>query len=59
MRYISRIRPKQLGDDYYQEPRETMTVHAVDDAPTDTGLVDDLGVPIMRLSDRGPLGFCR
>lgn len=59
-RYVALARPKQhVSDDYYQEHRETMTVHAVDGTPSDTGLVDHLGVPIMRLSERGPLGFCR
>lgn len=56
-RYISRQPPRSSDDDYYPEAHRTMTVHVTDDEPRDTGLVDSLGVPIMRLSDRAPMGF--
>lgn len=51
-------RPR-ADDDYYSDPPRTMTVMVEDGAPIDTGLVDHLGVSIVRLSERVPMGFKR
>lgn len=58
--YVSRA-PKQIRaeDGWWPETRERMDAIIVDDTPVNTGLVDQRGVPIVRLSSRGPLGFCR
>lgn len=55
-RYISRIRSR-AEDDFYSDTRQTMTVIVEDSDPVDTGLVDHLGIPIMRVSERIPVGF--
>lgn len=55
MKYVSRARTED--DDWYGMSPRTMTVHVTDGDPVDTGLVDHLGVPIMRLSERIPMGF--
>lgn len=58
-RYVSRL-PSKAEDEYYSDTPRTITVHVEDGAPSDTGLVDSLGIPIMRLSERVPMGFrCR
>ena len=53
------LRVLYVEDEYYIEPRETITVHVEDAAPVDTGLVDEHGVRIMRTPNRSPMGFCR
>ena len=60
-RYVSRIavRAVHCEDDVWPMPRETIDVVVVEDDPVHTGLVDHLGVPIMRLSSKAPIGFCR
>jgi hypothetical protein len=60
-RYISRVPTKTIRceDDYWMAGRETLDVIIVSDDPVDTGLVDQHGVPIMRLSARAPMGFGR
>lgn len=61
-RYITRA-PKwaiRCEDDAWSFGRESVDVIITSDDPTHTGLVvDQHGVPIMRLSSRAPLGFCR
>lgn len=59
-RYVAIIAaPKSWDshDGYNMGSRPSMTVHDADDAPQATGLVDALGVPLYRLSDRIPIGF--
>lgn len=46
-------------DDMWIEPRERLDVIIVSDDPVNTGLVDQRGIPIMRVPSRRPLGFCR
>lgn len=59
-RYITRAkRAIRAEDDWYPESRERLDVIIVSDEPMDTGLVDQFDVPIMRVSSRGPVGFCR
>ena len=60
-RYVAILPPRTVraSDDWWPEPRESFDVLVTDDRPIDTGLVDQHGTPIMRLSDRSPLGFCR
>lgn len=47
------------GDDYIEEERQTCEVVVDEDSPIDTGLVDHHGNKIMRITQRGPMGFCR
>jgi hypothetical protein len=49
----------QCEDDCWHAGRETLDVIIVTDDPVDTGLIDQHGIPIMRLSSKGALGFCR
>lgn len=59
-RYIvSSKPPRQIaaGDDWYPETRETVTVIVEDDKPTDTGLIDQHGVPIYRVPNRERCGY--
>ena len=60
-RYVTlpRCAVRAEDDDWYQPPRETCVVIVDDAAPQATGLLDETGAPLYRLSDRGPLGFCR
>lgn len=59
-RYVARL-PKVIRaeDEWWPENRDSMDVIVTDEHPVDTGLVDQNGVPIMRLSSRIPMGFCR
>lgn len=61
VRYISRVHPRlvRAEDEWYPENRERLDVIVVEDSPVDTGLVDHHGVPIMRITSRAPVGFCR
>lgn len=47
------------GDDHYRDAARTIDVLRADDAPHDIGLVTAQGVPIYRVTQRGPIGFCR
>lgn len=58
-RYVIRPRAIDLGDDYWPDERLTLTILEEDIAPRDTGLVDQFGIPIVRLSPKIPAGFCR
>jgi hypothetical protein len=60
-RYITKTTKRAIRcEDYvWAEPRERLDVIIVSDDPIDTGLVDQHGTPIMRVSSRAPLGFCR
>jgi hypothetical protein len=61
--YIPLARPPRsdASDDVYYEdgPRHTIDVLQAIDAPHDTGLVTADGVPIYRVTQRGPVGFGR
>lgn len=59
MRYVA-IRPKAWVS-YQESPesRPTGEVLESDAAPINTGLVTADGVPLYRMQERGPLGFCR
>lgn len=56
---VGRAAPQaiQAGDDYWPETRETMSVVVTDNAPHDTGLVDERGVTIWRLPSIARIGF--
>lgn len=58
---ISAIRPKAYlaGDDYDVDTKETMTIMVADDGPVDTGLVDQFGDKIVRVSPKFLTGFHR
>lgn len=49
-------RSVEAGDEYWSEARETIEI-INDRAPIDTGLVNEHGVPIVRMPH--PVGFCR
>ena len=55
-RYISLRRPR-FEDDYYHDTPQTMQVIVEDSEPVETGLEDHLGIPIMRVPDKIPMGF--
>lgn len=61
MKYVTRItrRLVRAEDEWWPENRETIDVVVTDDHPVNTGLVDQNGVPIMRISPKSPMGFCR
>jgi hypothetical protein len=59
-RYIARRTPPRAWTDdspWITSQRPTLTVHQVDDAPTDTGLLDADGVPLYRVRERVAMGF--
>ena len=52
------MKPRPKAYDYgYSDSRETMDVTLTEEAPVDTGLVDQFGVPIVRLPDKRRVGF--
>ena len=57
--YIPLARPPRTdaGDDHYRDGSRSMDVLVDDDRPHDTGLVTAQGVPIYRVTQRGPVGF--
>ena len=57
-RAVPARRPK-AWDDYWPETRETLDVIVTDDDPVETGLIDQHGNKIVRLSPRQTMGFCR
>lgn len=59
--YIALATPPRAdaGDDHYRDAASTIDVLVADDAPHNTGLVTAQGVPIYRVTQRGPMGFCR
>ena len=58
-RYVPMKRAIRCEDDWWPESRERMDVIIASDDPVDTGLVDQHGIPIMRLPAKSRLGFCR
>lgn len=47
----------RVSDDYYFEERQTVEVIVCDEEPVDTGLVDEFGVRLFRVRERGKVGF--
>lgn len=59
-RYIARRTPPRAWTDdspWTTSQRPTLTVYEVDDAPTDTGLLDAHGTPLYRVRERATMGF--
>lgn len=48
-----------IGGQFYDTDRQTITVSETDFQPVYTGLLSADGVPLYRIHQRGPLGFCR
>lgn len=63
VRYIPMIKtvrpPCAEEDEWWTAPRETTDVIIEARDPEDIGLVDEHGTPIMRVTIRHPIGFCR
>lgn len=60
--YVALAKPPRAdaGDSHWRdENHHTMDVLDASDAPHKTGLVTAQGVPIYRVTRRGPMGFCR
>lgn len=58
-RYVA-IRPRAwVSATDAPEDRPTCQVWETEADPIDTGLLNADGVPLYRVHDRGPLGFCR
>ncbi len=58
-RYVAlRAPPRAWDGDGPMAERPTMTVHEAVSAPEPIGLLDARGVPLYRLEDRNPIGFC-
>ena len=60
-KYVAMTRPPKAGDDWWDAvpSHDTITVHAEDDRPIKTGIVDAHGVPLYRIRDRIKVGFGR
>lgn len=61
IQYTSRPRGLVVSDDADDAWLATTTMEAIteDDAPQETGLVDEDGRKLYRVSPKIPLGFCR
>ena len=57
-RYVAMVRPRAwVSETHTPEDRPTCTVWVADEEPVDPGLVNAVGTPLFRVSDRLPIGF--
>ena len=54
-RYITRA--IECGDEWYEPTHLTISVSEAEDKPIDTGLFDENGEKLYRVSDRTRIGF--
>jgi hypothetical protein len=59
MRYVAIPARSWVSYQHTPETLPTCVAHEADPAPVNTGLLNADGVPLYRVPERGPLGFCR